>query len=136
MTRAKEDDVEKTPKKTKGKPLASPEGKSKEAETPAGNLEDAILKVNQKDESGDSTYHNMLLENVKFDALVNKIKRESSEKRVKNQIWLVFETDAGESNSNSSVISPATDFEKKPINIPRFVAAEKRQRKSSMFEPS
>lgn len=59
-----------------------------------------------------------------------------SEKRVKNQIWLVFETDAGESNSNSSVISPATDFEKKPINIPRFVAAEKRQRKSSMFEPS
>jgi hypothetical protein len=33
--------------------------------------------VNQKDESGDNTYHNMLLENVKFDALVNKIKRES-----------------------------------------------------------
>jgi hypothetical protein len=47
MTRAKEDDVEKTPKKTKGKPLASPEGKSKEAETPAvkDNLDGIQIKI-------------------------------------------------------------------------------------------
>jgi hypothetical protein len=131
-----------------------------------GNLEDAILKLNQEDESGNSTYRNMSLENVKFDfgekteefdALVNKIneiKRESMEltpsikeeivsppvkpeKRVKNQIWPAFETDAGESKPNGSAISPATDFERKPIDDnPRLVAAEKRQRKPPMFEAS
>ncbi|RZC40013.1 uncharacterized protein BDFB_006168, partial [Asbolus verrucosus] len=102
-----------------------------------GNLEDAILKLNQEDESSLSPNQNMSLENIKFDfgekteefdALVNKIneiKRESMEitpptkaedstppvkpeKKNKNQIWPTFEVGIGGSNkSNGRAIAPS-----------------------------
>lgn len=86
-----------------------------------GNLEDAILKLNQEDESVSASEDNTSMDNFKFsfvdkspefDALVNKIneiKRESLEnkvpidiaeaehmkfeKKIKNQIWPSFENE-------------------------------------------
>lgn len=112
-----------------------------------GNLEDAILKLNQEEETPNSPTYS--LENMsfdfgektqEFDALVNKIneiKRESIEitapikeelpmpvKLVKNEIWpLDLEINSNGNASISEVIVQPID------DNPRLISAEKRQRK-------
>lgn len=127
-----------------------------------GNLEDAILKLNQEDNAADLN-QNLSLEDVRFgfnetnnefDALVNKIneiKRESIEirqevaadeninrinKKIKNQIWPTFEDELP--RLNGSAISPETGElkELEDNENPRLVAAEKRQRKPPVYEES
>ncbi|KAJ8957531.1 hypothetical protein NQ318_020570 [Aromia moschata] len=94
-----------------------------------GNLEDAILKLNQEDESITSVEEHRSLDSIQFhigekspefDALVNKIKEikresleieapvqivktdsEKNEKKVKNQIWPTFETEQIQTSNGS-----------------------------------
>ncbi|KAJ3663498.1 hypothetical protein Zmor_007754 [Zophobas morio] len=131
-----------------------------------GNLEDAILKLNQEDESFSSSNQNLSLDNmnfelgektVEFDALVNKIneiKRESMElsetikeenappvkpeKKIKNQIWPTFDLETSGNKANGSAIAAATRVEEKITldDNPRLLTVEKRQRKPPLLEPS
>nr|XP_008191645.2 PREDICTED: LOW QUALITY PROTEIN: uncharacterized protein LOC103312116 [Tribolium castaneum] len=103
-----------------------------------GNLEDAILKLNQEDESDPKTDLDLSGKTEEIDAVVNKIneiKRESlevqppikeetpppkPEKKVKNQIW-PFETKA----NGSAIVD----------DNPRLASVEKRQRKPPILDP-
>ncbi|XP_044269422.1 uncharacterized protein LOC123014396 isoform X2 [Tribolium madens] len=102
-----------------------------------GNLEDAILKLNQEDESDSKNDLDLSGKTEEIDAVVNRIneiKRESleiqppikeetppkPEKKIKNQIW-PFET-----KSNGSAIID---------DNPRLASVEKRQRKPPILDP-